>query len=61
MAERIYYLKYVVEKKSNQILLLHAESGEEFSNVHFQPPPKQLAPVSGTEICHRSVSLPTTL
>jgi hypothetical protein len=54
-------LKYVVKKKSNQSLLLQAECGEEFSNVHFQLPSKELARVSRTEICHRTVSLPTTL
>jgi len=59
--KRRYYLKYVVEKKYNQILLLQAESGEEFSNVPFQLPSKQLDRVSGTEICHRALSLPTTL
>jgi hypothetical protein len=61
MATRRYYLKIVVKKKSNQSLLLQAKSGEEFSNVHFQLPSTELALFSGTEICHRAVSLPTTL
>jgi hypothetical protein len=60
MATRGYYSKFVVKKKSNQSLLLQAESDEEFSNVRFQLPSNELARVSGTEICHRAVSLPTT-
>ena len=36
MAKRIHYSKFVVKKISDQSLLLQAESGEEFNNVHFQ-------------------------
>jgi hypothetical protein len=61
MATRRYYLKYAVKKKSNQSLQLLADPGEEFSNTHFQLPSNELDLISGTEICHRTVSLPITL